>query len=318
MNSQNPLAAEEYIEQAYFFRSLRGRISENIPTQDLLKSVREEILATTKLPIAIDFMLDELKHAGAFGPAMRKLSHYFTSFQSYVVGEAEDERGRFDLRVALEILQREAEYRSADYSPQGLFLYQFESLCRNRLGYQDGLEAMAEDPAYDQAWQEWIHTVRRQVGIIDIADLVYVESEYYRTIQTRQGPSTKSASATVSEGGKESGNAREPEDDGESEGDRESNVNKDSTAKPRKPLFGEREGRIALANRKKDPLYLFASFHRQLGYPEVPRQKPANQQEELLPQLARRLERLETRFRLLEEEQRGGIDLSKFYQPPKD
>ncbi len=284
------------------------RIAENIPTQNLLESVREEILATTKLPIAIDFMLAELKHAGAFGPAMRKLSHYFTPFQSYVVGEAENERGRFDLRVALEILQREAEYRSGDYSPQGLFLYQFESLCRNRLGYHHGLEAMAADPAYDEAWREWILKVRRQVGIIDIADMIYVESEHYRTIQRRQGRSEES------EGAAEDGASQ----DGASEDDGETDEIKGSTSKRGNPLFGEREGRIALANRHKDPLFLFASFHRQLGYPEVPRPQLVDQREELLPQLARRMERLETRLRLIEEEQRGGIDLSKFYQPPQN
>jgi hypothetical protein len=80
-------------------------------------------------------------------------------------------------------------------------------------------------------------------------------------------------------------------------------------------LFGEREGRIALANRRKDPLFLFASLHRQLGYPEVPRPQVAAQ-EALLPQIARRLEQLETRMKLMEEEQRGGLDLTKFYQKP--
>ncbi len=81
-------------------------------------------------------------------------------------------------------------------------------------------------------------------------------------------------------------------------------------------LFGEREGRIALANRKKDPLYLFSSLNRQLGYPEPPRVKPADKDQPQLPQLARRLEQLETRLKIMEEEQRGGIDLSKFYQRP--
>ena len=81
-------------------------------------------------------------------------------------------------------------------------------------------------------------------------------------------------------------------------------------------LFGEREGRIALANRKKDPLYLFSSLHRQLGYPEVPRVQAVEKEQALLPQLARRLEQLEMRLKIMEDEQRGGIDLSKFYQPP--
>ena len=40
------------------------------------------------------------------------------------------------------------------------------------------------------------------------------------------------------------------------------------------PLFGEKEGKIARANRGRDPLFLFAALQRQLGYPEVPRPKP--------------------------------------------
>jgi hypothetical protein len=81
-------------------------------------------------------------------------------------------------------------------------------------------------------------------------------------------------------------------------------------------LFGEREGRIALANRHKDPLFLFSSLQRQLGYPAVPKLKPADKDQALLPQLARRLEQLETRLKIMEEEQRGGLDLSQFYERP--
>ena len=43
---------------------------------------------------------------------------------------------------------------------------------------------------------------------------------------------------------------------------------------PVPPVFGEREGRIARANRGRDPLYLFAALQRQLGYPQVPRPTP--------------------------------------------
>ena len=53
-----------------------------------------------------------------------------------------------------------------------------------------------------------------------------------------------------------------------------------------------------------------------LGYPEVPRPQRAEAEQALLPQLARRMEQLETRLKLVEEEQRGGIDLSKFYERP--
>ena len=48
------------------------------------------------------------------------------------------------------MLEREAEYRGQGASPQGIFLYQFETLCRNRLGYDRGLEAIAADSIFDE------------------------------------------------------------------------------------------------------------------------------------------------------------------------
>jgi len=262
------LNREEYIEQAYFFRTLRERMQQDMSTQDLLASIRREILTTTMLPYALDFMAGELRLTGGFATAMARLPHYFTPFQTYVISEAERAEGRFDFRIALEILQREVEYLAAGATPQGLFFYQFETLCRNRLGYDRGLEAVAKDPMYDEAWREWILTVRRQIGLVDFADMIYVRSELYK--KTRK-----------------------------------------KTDKP--VLFGEKEGRIALANRRKDPLYLFSALQRQLGYPTVPRPQPEDTQRYLLPALQRRIERLETRLALLEEEMRGGINLSRFY-----
>ena len=47
----------------------------------------------------------------------------------------------------------------------------------------------------------------------------------------------------------------------------------------------------------------------------MPRPKPADETQQLLPQMLRRMERLETRLKLLEDEQRGGIDLTRFYGP---
>ncbi len=141
------LDREEYVEQAYFFRTLRERMQHSMSTQDLLDAVRQEILATTMLPFAVDFMAGELRLTGGFATAMARLPHYFTPFQSYVVAEAEKAEGRFDFRVALEILEREAEYRAKGASPQGIFLFQFETLCRNRLGYDRGLDAVAADPS---------------------------------------------------------------------------------------------------------------------------------------------------------------------------
>ncbi len=270
------LESEEYIEQAFFFRVLRERMQMNMPMQELLAAAQEEVLATTNLPKAIDFMLSELLHEGVFSPAMKQLGHYFTPFQAFIIAEAEDDRGRFDFRVGLEILQREAEYRGGEPDRPGLFVFQFETLCRNRLSYDMGLEAIGRDPFYDADWQAWISTVRRQVGIIEFADLLYVRSQHYVERQERMG-------ATV------------PDD--------------------HPPiLFGSKEGRIALANRRKDPLLLLAALHRQLGYPAVPRMKPADDKLDLIPQLSRRLERLEQRLKLMEEEQDGGIDLTQFYE----
>jgi len=266
-----PLDKEEYVEQAYFFQTLRERMQQNMATQDLLEAIRQEVLATTMLPYAIDFMASELRLTGGFATAMARIPHYFTPFQTYVIGEAEKAEGRFDFRIALEILQREAEYRSRGATPQGLFLYQFETLCRNRLGYDRGLEAIAGDDLYDANWREWIDMVRRQIGLVDFADLIYVRSEYYRTRHK----------------------------------------------KAEKPiLFGEKEGRIALANRRKDPLYLFSALQRHLGHPSVPRPQVEEMQRYVIPALQQRIERLETRIKLLEEEQRGGINLSRFYAEP--
>ena len=77
-------------------------------------------------------------------------------------------------------------------------------------------------------------------------------------------------------------------------------------------LFGEKEGRIAWANRGKDPLYLFAALQRQLGYPVVPKPKRQQPQAESPALMARRIDRLELRVKLLEEETKDGIDLSQF------
>lgn len=273
------LSPEEYIEQAYFFRMLGERLPQNQPMQELLSQLQEEVLATTNLPKALDFMLAELKHTGSVHSAMARLPHYFTPFQTYLIQAAEDDRGRFDMRVAVEVLRFEAQFKSQLTSVQGLFFYQFEVLSRNRLRYDRGLAAMAADPAYDNEWKQFIRLMRLQIGIVDLADLVYVRSAEY---QRRQALGEE-----------------------------------DSASDPASPavLFGEKEGRIALANRRKDPLYFFAALQRQLGYPPVPRPKRVDDSLDLVPQLLRRMERLEVRLKLIEEENKGGIDITKFYNP---
>lgn len=273
------LEPDEYIEQAYLFRALAERLPENHTVQDLLLQVKNELLSTTRLPMAIDFLLAELKHAGTMASAMARLPHYFTPFQTYVAREAEADTGRFDMRIAVDILRSEAEYRSHAPRPQGLFMFQLECLCRNRLKYDPGLSAMAEDPLYDAAWKEWIYIVRAQMGFVDFAELIYARSEYYRQQRAADG---------------------------------------ESPSLDRPVLFDVKEGKIAWANRQKDPVFLFLALQRHLGYPPVPRPKKTDETPNLIPQLKAKIDRLEQRMKLLEEDAKGGIDITKFYGPQKD
>ncbi len=262
------LDREEYVEQSFFYSSFLERLESGLSTQEILRGIRNELLATAKLPLAIDFLLTDMKLTGGLAAAMSRISHYFTPFQAYVISETERDAGRFDFRIALQILEKEAKYRSDSPPVQGLFFYQFETLCRNRLGYDKGLEAIAADSVYDADWKDWIATVRRQIGLIDFADMIYVRSAFYR---------------------------------------------KKSSEKEVPVLFGEREGRIAHATRRRDPTYLFAALSRHLGYPSVPRRKKASETENLIPLLQRRIDQLENRLNLLEEERKGGINLDRFY-----
>ena len=51
------LDREEYIEQAYLFRTLGERMRDGAATQEALVSLGHEVLATTKLPLAIDYLV---------------------------------------------------------------------------------------------------------------------------------------------------------------------------------------------------------------------------------------------------------------------
>ena len=268
------LDREEYIEQAYFFRTFLERLNEDLPSQEILASIREEILATTKLPLALDVLRGELMLKGKLCEGMTLLSHYFAPFQAFVMQQAEQDRTKFDQRVAFQILEREAKYRSETASPAGLFVYQFECLARNRLGYHDGMAAIAADPMFDADWRDWIRKARQQLGTVEFADLIYYRSEFF--VEERRktsGPDYVSSTPI---------------------------------------LFGRQEGRIARANRGKDPLYLFAALQRHLGFPTVPRSQGAGEFK-LHPLLELRISRLEKRLQLLESESQGKLDLSEFY-----
>ena len=271
----------EYIEQAYFFRTMRERMGQNLPAQEVLGRVHEEILSTTRLPMAIEFLATEIKHSGVLAPAFVRLAHYFTPFQAFVIERAEAEQSRFSADQALLVLEREATYKAGRPIPAGLFVYQLETLSRNRLGYDHGLAAVAGDPLFDSDWSDWIRKLRGRIGMVDFADLVYLRSEWYAAERRRQDPDF------------------EPE---------------------RAILFGEKEGRIAKANHGKDPLYLFAALQRQLGYPEVPRPSPPDEERTVnrIAVLERKLSQLETRLKLVESEAKGELDLTRFYAKPDD
>jgi hypothetical protein len=272
------LSREEFVEQAYLFRILSERLGLDITLQDLLEQCRFEALATTKLPMAIGFLSTELKHSGIMAPGMKRLQHNFTPFQTFVVDQSEQDAGQFDFRTALNILRLEAEFRAGSDNRQGLFFYQFEVLCRNRLNYDRGLKAMSDDPLYSPEWRDWILIVRKQLGIIDIADLIYGRSEEFVHYRKRHLGEDAEAEYPI--------------------------------------LFGEREGKIAFANRGKEPLFLFAAMQRHLGYPAVPKREVRDNSLEMIPQMHRRLERLEMRLKFMEDEQRQGIDITKFYTGP--
>lgn len=274
------LERAEYIEQGHLFQLLRERLSDEMPMQELLEQARFELLTTTKLPMAIDYLLTELKHSGLMSPAMIRMGHYFTPFQAYLIAQAEDEVGRFTIEAALRILESEAKYRSTDQSSrQGLFFYHFEVLCRSRLNYDKGLTAISNDPIYDLTWKKWILMLRAQIGLVDTADLLFLASEDYRDRLKEAGESIDGKGPF---------------------------------------LFGVREGKIAFGNRRKDPLFLFAAMQRHLGYPSVPRIKVRDENPDLIPQLSRRIERLEMRIKIMEEEKRGGLDITKFYEKHQD
>jgi hypothetical protein len=273
------LDRDEYVEQAYFFRMFRERLLENQASQEILSRVHEEILSTTRLPYAIQFLATELKHTGLLADGFRKLPHYFTPFQAYVIDRAETEKQRFSIQTALLILEGEARYRADHITPAGLFVYQFEVLSRNRLGYNDGLAAMAQEGCYDDDWREYMETVRRNVGEVEFSDLVYVRSELYIKDQLRLHPGA-------------------------------------DLSFPR-PLFAEKEGKIAKASHGRDPLFLFAALQRQLGYPAVPRQIAREDPQAKLQAIQAKLRELELRIKLVESEARGQIDMTQFLGKPE-
>src|SRR6266581_647783 len=104
MSAARILNREEYIEQVYFFRTLRERLGEGMAVQDVLERVHEEILSTTSLPYAIQFLATEVKHTGLLSTGFARLGHYFTHFQAFVIENTEIENSRFSIETELLVL----------------------------------------------------------------------------------------------------------------------------------------------------------------------------------------------------------------------
>jgi hypothetical protein len=196
------------------------------------------------------------------------------------MSQAENDFSRFAMDQALLILEREARFKAENPSLAGLFVYQFEALSRNRLGYNKGLAAMSGDPYYTEDWRDYIVTLQSRLGDVDFADLIYVRSAFFVAERRR--------------------------------------TNRDY--QPKFPiLFGDKEGKIARANRGRDPLYLFSALQRQLGYPEVPRPRRPDEAEARIALLEQRVTLLENRIKALESGANGDdVDLSQFTVKPED
>ncbi|MDA0808574.1 MAG: hypothetical protein O2983_15925 [Planctomycetota bacterium] len=278
--SMSQLDREEYIEQAYFWETFLTRMKDGVPAQEIILQVQDEILATTKLPMALHFLVGEIRHRGRISDGMAQMSHYFTPFQAFLMNKAEDEKTKFDLQIALAILRSEAEFRASDkLTPQGLFIFQFECVARNRLGYDYGMQAVANDPMFDDTWRDWILWLRNQLGSNEFCEFLYLRSDFAVEEKRRA-------------------------------------LDNPNWKPPKPMLFGVREGRIAKANRGKDPLYMFAALERQLGYPEIPRPTPKNEDKVFHPLVEQRFDMIEKRLSVMEQELKGGIDLEQFYKKP--
>jgi hypothetical protein len=273
------LEREEYIEQAYFFHAFRERLHDGLPAQDILARIGEELLSTTRLPLAVSFLYAEIKGVGLMAPAMARISHYFTPLQAHVIDQAEQDASRFAMEQALLVLEREAKFKADNPGLPALFVFQFEALSRNRLGYTKGLAAMAADPFYPEDWEDYILTLRTRLGDVDFADLIFVRSEYF--VQERR------------------------------------RLNPEFT--PKYPtLFGEKEGKIARANRGRDPMYLFSALQRQLGYPEVPRPRRPDELEARVLLLEQKIAQLENRLKAAELGIQQDDELAQVIVKPED
>jgi hypothetical protein len=140
------------------------------------------------------------------------------------------------------------------------------------------MTAISDDPFFDETWRDWILKARLRLGTTDFGQLIYYRSEQFLAERRKRHPDYK----------------------------------------PSYPiLFSVQEGRIAKANRGKDPLYMFAALQRQIGHPAAPRLRAKEPGPIIHPILEQRLQRIETRLKILDSEVKGDFNLSDFYVKPE-
>ena len=166
---------------------------------------------------------------------------------------------------------------------------------------------MSADPLYGPEWSNWIMRMRSELGSRELAEVVYRASQHFVNRRSSH------AGGTASEAGNAKKQSADPRDGAGSASLPETS----SSAAGSSALFGDQEGRIARANLGRDPLYFFAALQRQLNYPSIPRTPRVDEGEKLPPALEARLLKLEQRLKLVEMEQRGGIDLSSYFRKPE-
>ena len=105
------LDREEYIEQAYFFQAFRERLIDGLPSQEILARIGEELLSTTKLPMAVSFLHRDQGHRPD-GPGHGPDQPLFHAVSGPRGQQAENDVSRFAMDQALLILEREAKFKA--------------------------------------------------------------------------------------------------------------------------------------------------------------------------------------------------------------
>ena len=277
MTTAPVLDREEYIEQAYFFRASASGSPTTCRPRTSSPRLHEELLTTTRLPYAVQFLAAEIKHTGPARQRVREAAALLHPFQAFVIRQAEEEKQRFPMAdgAAGAGTRGRVPGRAADQP--GLFVYQFETIARNRLGYIDGLAAMAADPLYDADWRATSTSSAGRSATSTSRDLVYLRSELYVTEQRRANPAYEPsrAAALRREGGE----------------DRQGQPRPRPAVPVRRAAAATRLPRGAAVTQRDDGKTRSWS------------------------KIETKLRELETRLKLAEGELRGNIDLSQFGKP---